>query len=230
MEELRRDRDRLLEEKRAHVAATRAQQRTEETQGRRSEESNTSSSSSGSKSSNQMSVATTSAPPPTFQEEYIAHLQSFDVFMTKSDNWSGAQVIQAVRDLNSEILQFAATATELCTFDKESTASIAQATQNTASRLGSNLANLLATRDHGQDPILIQFALQAALCGCIHRSLNSFCVGFPAKYDALLAQLYLRMCSAGMLRISLLRPSLTDERRTTTDIFPLALTHTPLRS
>lgn len=200
MEELRRDRDRLLEEKRAHVAATRAQQRNEESQARRSEESNTSSSSSGSKSSAQsrMSVvSTTSAPPPTFQEEYIAHLQSFDVFMTKSDNWSGAQVIQAVRDLNSEIIQFAASATELCTFDKESTTSITQATQNTSSRLGSNLANLLATRDHSQDPILIQFALQAALCGCIHRSLNSFCVGFPAKYDALLGQLYLRMCSKG---------------------------------
>jgi len=101
---------------------------------------------------------------------------------------------------------------------KLSTASIAQETQNTASRLGPNLANLLATRDHGADPILIQFAIQAALCGCIHRSLASFCAGFPSKYDALLKQLYLRMTSAEPQPISSRWRSLTH--RYVHNLFP----------
>jgi hypothetical protein len=144
---------------------------------------------------------------PTYQEEYIAHLQSFDVFMTKPDSWSGAQVIQAVRDLNSEILQFSASLTELHYAIDTSHGgqrqainpnAFSQAKQNTANRLGVPLMHLLSTRDHSQDSsMLVQFALQATLCTIIDRTLTAFCVGFPAKYDALLNQLYLRMCSAG---------------------------------
>jgi len=144
---------------------------------------------------------------PTFQDEYIAHLQSFDVFMTKTDSWSGAQVIQAVRDLNSEILQFSASLTELhYAIDTSSGGKLpvmnpnvlTQAKQNTATRLGVPFMHLLSTRDHSQDSsMLVQFALQAALCTIIDRTLASFCVGFPAKYDALLNQLYLRICSSG---------------------------------
>ena len=143
---------------------------------------------------------------PTFQDEYIAHLQSFDVFMTKTDSWSGAQVIQAVRDLNSEILQFSASLAELhyaidTNGGKRPVMNpnvLSQAKQNTATRLGVPLMHLLSARDHSQDSsMLVQFALQATLCTIIDRTLSSFCVGFPAKYDALLGQLYLRMCSSG---------------------------------
>ncbi|KAF9647982.1 hypothetical protein BDM02DRAFT_3097205 [Thelephora ganbajun] len=143
---------------------------------------------------------------PTFQDEYIAHLRSFDVFMTKTDSWSGAQVIQAVRDLNSEILQFSASLTELhYAIDTNNGGTrpvmhpnvLSQAKQNTATRLGVPFMHVLSTRDHSQDlSMLVQFALQATLCAIIDRTLTSFCVGFPAKYDALLNQLYLRMCSS----------------------------------
>ena len=146
---------------------------------------------------------------PTFQDEYIAHLQSFDVFMTKTDSWSGAQVIQAVRDLNSEILQFSASLTELhYAIDSNNGGqrppmnpnALSQAKQNTATRLGVPLMHLLSARDYSQDSsMLVQFALQATLCAIIDRTLTSFCVGFPAKYDALLSQLYLRMCSSGKI-------------------------------
>jgi len=144
---------------------------------------------------------------PTFQDEYIAHLQSFDVFMTKTDSWSGAQVIQAVRDLNSEILQFSASVTELHYAIDTSNGGkrpainpniLSQAKQNTATRLGVPFMHVLSTRDGSQDSsMLVQFALQATLCTIIDRTLTSFCVGFPAKYDALLNQLYLRVSSSG---------------------------------
>lgn len=144
---------------------------------------------------------------PTYQDEYTAHLQSFDVFMTKTDSWSGAQVIQAVRDLNSEILHYSASLTELHYAIESSHGGqrpainpnvLSQAKQNTTTRLGIPLMHLLSTRGHTQDSsMLVQFALQAALCNIIDRTLSTFCVGFPAKYDALLSQLYLRMGSSG---------------------------------
>jgi len=144
---------------------------------------------------------------PTLQDEYIAHLKSFDVFMTKTDSWSGAQVVQAVKDLNSEVLQFSASLAELhYAIDTNNGGArpamnpnaLSQAKQNTATRLGVPFMHLLSTRDHSQDSsMLVQFALQATLCSIIDRILASFCVGFPAKYDALLSQVYLRMCSSG---------------------------------
>ena len=158
---------------------------------------------------------------PTFQDEYIAHLQSFDVFMTKTDSWSGAQVIQAVRDLNSEILQFSASLTELhYAIDADSGGKrpamnpnvLSLAKQNTATRLGVPFMHVLSTRDHSQDSsMLVQFALQTALCAIIDRTLAGFCVGFPAKYDALLNQLYLRMCSSGTF-FSFPRATFVDAR------------------
>ena len=144
---------------------------------------------------------------PTYRDEYMAHIQSFDVFMTKTDSWSGAQVMQAVMDLNSEIQQFSGSLTEL--HDSVYTAkrgnppaidpnTLSQAKQNTATRLGIPLMHLLSTHGHNEGPsTLFQPALQAALCAIIDRTLSSFCVGFPAKYDVLLNELYLRMRSFG---------------------------------
>lgn len=148
---------------------------------------------------------TSTQTPPTYQDEYIAHIQSFDVFMTKTDSLSGVEVIQQVKDLNSEILQFSASLAELHAKLRDDRRAIdpntfSQAKQNTVTRLGVPLVHLLSPPDdsgYGDPAMLIQFALQATLCTIIDRTLASFCVGFPAKYDALLSQLYLHMCSSG---------------------------------
>lgn len=133
-------------------------------------------------------------------EEERAHLRGLETFLTKIDRWSGAQIIQALQDLNSEILQFAASATELCTFDKYSRASptrTTQATNETASRLGPSLARVLSSRDHAQDPILVQLALQSCVATCIARAMSTFCFGFAAKPNAVLSQIYSRMYLSG---------------------------------
>ena len=133
-------------------------------------------------------------------EEERAHLRGLDTFLTKVDRFSGAQIIQALQDLNSEILQFAASATELCTFDKYSRATPARtthATKETATRLGPSLARFLSSRDHAQDPILVQLALQACVATCISRALGSFCFGFASKPNAVLSQIYVQMYSSG---------------------------------
>lgn len=132
--------------------------------------------------------------------EEWAQRRSAEAFMTRTDSWSGAQVLQAVQDLNSEILQFAASATELCTFEKDvrppSSRSI-QAMHDTSSRLGQNFTRILASRDHSQDPLLVQLALQGCISICIQRALSSFCIGYPSKSDGILAQIYGHMSLVG---------------------------------
>ena len=143
--------------------------------------------------------------------EQLAHLRSLDVFLTKTDGWSGAQVIQAVEDLNTEITHFAASATESCVFERRttrrsrstgrlsvaSTMSIDEA-MGLAPWIGPAMAKVLSTYDHTQDPLLVQLALQASIATCCARSLSLFCVGFPSKLDALLSRVYTHMQSTGM--------------------------------
>lgn len=152
-------------------------------------------------------------PPPVPQKpqaimdaEQIARTRSMDVFMTKTDNWSGAQVIQAVEDLNAEINHFAASATETCAFAKRGKARSPPPSSDTgplqdeesAPWLGAAFVQALSARDHTQDPILVQLALQASVAICCARSLSLFCVGFPSKLDALLSRVLTHMQASGM--------------------------------
>ncbi len=127
-------------------------------------------------------------------EEDRARLRSTETYMSRVDSWSGAQVLQAVHDINSEILQFAASATEMCTFlpapASPANPRLAQVLQDTSARIGPNMSRILASREHAQDPLLVQLALQGCVSLCIARALNSFCIGFPSKSDAVLAQIY----------------------------------------
>ncbi|KAJ7170800.1 hypothetical protein C8R43DRAFT_981114 [Mycena crocata] len=144
---------------------------------------------SGSEGSVQMGNRT-AGPPTMLSEEQRAQLRSNEIYMTRTDSWSGAQVMQAVHDLNSEIIQFAASATELCTFNSNNPSS-PQAMQDTAARLGSNLAGLLSARErNSQDPTCVGLALQVALTTCIARAMSGFALGLPSKSDVILSQVY----------------------------------------
>lgn len=135
----------------------------------------------------------------TVSEEERAQSRGLETFLNKIDLWSGAQVIQAVQDLNSEILQFAASATELCTFSKQrpNSAKVTQASSEVATRLGAALSRLLTTRDHSQDPMLVQLALQGCISYCISRALSSFCIGYQSKANITLTQIYTHMFHSG---------------------------------
>ncbi|KIK94382.1 hypothetical protein PAXRUDRAFT_828061 [Paxillus rubicundulus Ve08.2h10] len=128
----------------------------------------------------------------TVSEEERAQAKSTETFLTKTDLWSGAQVIQALQDLNSEILQFAASAVELCTFTKQhpAPAKVLQTKNEVSSRLGPTLTRILSTRDHSQDPMLVQMALQGCITYCISRALSSFCIGYQSKANITLTQIY----------------------------------------
>ena len=127
-----------------------------------------------------------------------------EIFLNKTDSWSGAQVIQAVQDLNSEILQLSASATESVTIqgrEKTSQARMNQATKGVSSRLGAPFARLLASRDHTEEPALLQFGLQACVATCVSRLLGVFCVGLPLNTNDLFLQLHTHMHATGQLII-----------------------------
>ncbi len=126
-----------------------------------------------------------------------------EVFVTKTDSCSGAQVIQAVQDLNTEILQLAAGATENVTLpgrDRTPQARMNQATKGVSSRLGAAFAKLLVSRDHSDEPTLLQFGLQACVSTCVARLLGVFCVGLPLTTNELFLQLHTRLHATGTLR------------------------------
>ncbi|KAF8626106.1 hypothetical protein AX17_006602 [Amanita inopinata Kibby_2008] len=141
-------------------------------------------------------------------EEERARQRSSEAYLTRTDSLSGAQVLQALHDINSEIFQFAASATEVCSFNDStepppsssrtilSSSRSAQAMHDTSSRLGPNIARILSSRDHSQDPLLVQLALQGCITICIARALSAFCLGFPAESDNILSQIYTRMALA----------------------------------
>ncbi|KAH9960801.1 hypothetical protein BC827DRAFT_1205430 [Russula dissimulans] len=132
---------------------------------------------------------------PTYNDA-CPPLPGVEVFLNKTDSWSGAQVIQAVQDLNSEILQLSAGATESMTIqsrEKTSQGRINHATKGVSSRLGIPFARLLASRDHSEEPTLLQFGLQACVATCVARLLGAFCVGLPLMSNELFLQIYTRM-------------------------------------
>ena len=126
-----------------------------------------------------------------------------EVFLTKTDSFSGSQVLQAVQDLNTEIIQLAAGATENVSLqgrDKTPQARMNQATKGVSSRLGAAFSKLLATRDHSDEPALLQFGLQACVATCVARLLAVFCVGLPITTNELFLQLHTRLHAIGKLR------------------------------
>lgn len=138
-----------------------------------------------------------------FAEDQSAEVKSLEKFLNTTDKWPGAQVVQMVKDLNSEILQFSAAASEAFPLEKDKgpstpSQSTTQAIERIESRLGPLMSEYLTTKDHSQDPTILQFALQACLSQCVQQALSYFCVGFPGKFDALLSKLHYHMHTKGI--------------------------------
>lgn len=133
--------------------------------------------------------------------EEVASLKSF---LSKTDEWSGAQLIQALRDLNSEIVQLAASAADefASSLDRRVDLTRQSDRELVNSALGPVMANLLATRDHASDPTLVQFAIQAWEVCCVGRVLDSFCFGLPAEVDQFLTNIFEHMHRVGQSHLS----------------------------
>ncbi|KAI0707079.1 hypothetical protein C8Q76DRAFT_629279 [Earliella scabrosa] len=129
------------------------------------------------------------------QAEELASLKSF---LSKTDDWSGAQLLQAVADLNSEIIQLSASIAEefapsLRTDTRSPSAARERDREIVGPALGKEMLKLLESREHASDPTLVQFALQAWEVYCVSRVMEAFCYGLPKDVDEALRLLFERM-------------------------------------
>lgn len=129
------------------------------------------------------------------QAEELASLKSF---LSKTDDWSGAQLLQALADLNSEIIQLSASiAEEFAAVLRADTRAPSAAKERdreiVGPALGEEMLKLLESREHAGDPTLVQFALQAWEVWCAARVMDAFCYGLPAEVDEALKLVFERM-------------------------------------
>lgn len=100
----------------------------------------------------------------TLLNDRTLELQGAQAFLSKADTLSGAEVIRLVEELNQEIMQTAAFISDSFDFARkpEHADEIKEASSRTSELIGTTMTSLLSTVQHGEDPLLIQVALQAA--------------------------------------------------------------------
>jgi len=100
----------------------------------------------------------------TLLNDRTRELQGAQAFLSKADTLSGAEVIRLVEELNQEIMQTAAFISDSFDFVRkpEHVDEMKEASARTSELIGTTMTSLLGTVQHGEDPLLIQVALQAA--------------------------------------------------------------------
>ena len=132
-------------------------------------------------------------------QERTEEVASLKTFLSKTDEWSGAQLLQALRDLNAEIVQLAASAAEEFASSLDRRVDLVRQSDRELlnSAIGPAMTNLLVSRDHSSDPTLVQFAIQAWEVFCVGRIMNAFCFGLPLDVDQFLGSMFEQMNRAG---------------------------------
>ena len=105
-------------------------------------------------------------------ETRTSELKGAQVFLTKADTFSGADLISMVQGLNADILDTAAYMTDTFDFGQTSqtisTGRQQSVPERVESGLGKLMAHLLAQVEHKRDQTLIQIAVQACLSYWCH--------------------------------------------------------------
>ncbi|KAH7883406.1 hypothetical protein F5I97DRAFT_1815960 [Phlebopus sp. FC_14] len=91
-------------------------------------------------------------------------LKGAQAFLTKADTLSGAEVIALVDALNSEIMQTSAFISDSFDFARlqEHADEMKEASSRISELMGPTMTQLLSAVQHGDDPLLVQIALQGA--------------------------------------------------------------------
>lgn len=100
----------------------------------------------------------------TLLNDRTRELRGAQAFLSTADTLSGAEVMRLVDELNQEIMQTAAFISDSFDFARkpEHRDEIKEASIRTSELIGPAMTSLLSTVQHGEDPLLIQIALQAA--------------------------------------------------------------------
>ena len=100
----------------------------------------------------------------TLLEARTRELKAAQVYLTKADTLSGAEVIALLDALNVEILQTSAFISDSYDFARQPAHADErkEASSRISELMGSTLTQLLSTVLHSEDPLLVQIALQGA--------------------------------------------------------------------
>jgi hypothetical protein len=164
----------------------------------------------------------------TLLNDRTSELNSLQAFLSKHDEWSGAQVVQAVEDLNGELARLASAVSEYfiveSDMDSECSGNAVVGTksaprlpnsrsgQETHDRLkdalGSHFYHLIFTcSDPPSDlSLLVQYAIQAWEVWCCSQILDGFCFGLPTEAEKLLTDVWESMKTEGTSLPSLYSP------------------------
>lgn len=138
-------------------------------------------------------------------ESRTAELKGAEAFLTKSDLLSNVEVVSLVENLNSEIMQIAASMTEEFPIeekkiDVEGKQQESDETREAYARaedtVGPRMAELLKTSEHHEDPILVQLAVQASMTAYTHWIISSWVFETPED-EHMLSEIYARVREAG---------------------------------
>jgi len=133
-------------------------------------------------------------------------LRSLETFLTKTDEYSGQQIIQAVHDLNTEILQLAAAVSDEFPLTRCSPGLWKEShCEFIREAIGDGMLALLRDGDHEDDPTIVQLAVQAWEVWCCRQVLDSFCAGAPPELDRFLNDVFREMQSSGKQLLSIVR-------------------------
>jgi hypothetical protein len=125
-------------------------------------------------------------------------LRSLKSFLTKTDDYSGQQIIQTVHDLNSEILQLAASVSDEFPLTRRSPGLWKEShCEFVREAIGDGILALLRDGDHEDDPTIVQLAIQAWEVWCCHQVLDAFCAGAPPEVDRFLRDIFHEMQLSG---------------------------------
>ena len=156
----------------------------------------------------------------TLLNDRTSELNSLQAFLSKHDEWSGAQVVQAVNDLNGELARLASAISEYFVVgsdvdsDCSDSASVGtkssprlpidRSAQETHDRLkealGSTFYHLIFTcSDPLSDPsLVVQYAIQAWEVWCCSQIFDGFCFGLPSEAERLFTDVWESMKREGI--------------------------------
>ena len=125
-------------------------------------------------------------------------LRSLKSFLTKTDDFSGQQIVQAVHDLNTEILQLAAAVSDEFPLTRRSPGLWKEShCEFIREAIGDGMLALLRDSDHEEDPTIVQLAVQAWEVWCCRQILDAFCAGAPPEVDRFLQDVFREMQLSG---------------------------------
>lgn len=134
-------------------------------------------------------------------EERRVEVRSLETFLSKTDKSAGSDLVQTVKDMNSEILRFSAAASESAAGERRTTHCTQgrrKALERVAARFGTKMRHSIEKRDHSQDPTILQYAMQACICQALTHALSSFFFGSSGKLEYHLSRIHRHMHNTGV--------------------------------